>query len=55
MLLLQCCCCNAAAAMHAGGKVGVKMAAKPELVDAVCAAHPGLIKVRNAAAAAAAA
>uniref|UniRef100_A0A383VKQ0 Dienelactone hydrolase domain-containing protein n=1 Tax=Tetradesmus obliquus TaxID=3088 RepID=A0A383VKQ0_TETOB len=28
-----------------GGKVGVKMAAKPELVNAVCSAHPGLIKI----------
>jgi hypothetical protein len=29
-----------------GGKVGVMMAARPESVDAVCSAHPGLIRVR---------
>ncbi|KAF6260845.1 Alpha/Beta hydrolase protein [Scenedesmus sp. NREL 46B-D3] len=28
-----------------GGKVGVMMAAKPQCVDAVCSAHPGLIKI----------
>jgi hypothetical protein len=41
----------AAAAVVTGGKVGVIMAAKPESVDAVCSAHPGLIRVRAAASA----